>query len=332
MRAFASSETHAAWDRRYEDQRQMRRAWVGAIAGVNFDFRTSGLLVAEWECPHVLGKRGWEHAGWYFVDDQVDPSDTSAGPNAGELRRAGREAARRAGKIVVGVGDRVYVKGLEWVSQADDKLEPRVDQEIVRLQLAVQRSEGGEEPAGSVLLSRKGALGRNYAELGVLEALKERMAVLQADHLDAALLQQLQRQVMRFVDGIEQEVARLGERDTAGGQFGGSLDTKRLANLAALFGYLMGRAEAAAHLKPMALTGLARTKQSHDAGKGNADPDRIAFADEFFKSNPTATAYQAAKAYCMEPEHLHDDAGSVRRTMQRLAPITSPSYRPSKTL
>jgi hypothetical protein len=251
-----------AWDERYEAQRIMRRDWVGEIAGVKFDFSAPELATDKWSCPFVLSADGWDHAGWYFVGNTSSTSPTLLGFTVGELEIRGREQARESGKIIVGVGDHVYVKETDWLSKATDELEPPVDQEVVSLRMVVRRNGGSEESAGTVSVRRRGVLPTGYAEFGVLDAMAERVELLAASTAERAEIETLQRRVDVRVEAFETEVRRLNPllRDSGllSAQFGAPFDVTRLVNIAALYGYRLGRAETQQNLKHHAKGKLSR--------------------------------------------------------------------------
>jgi hypothetical protein len=316
------------WTRRFLANQILRRDWVGKIAGVEFDFRTPELSPEKWSCPSVLSADGWDHAGWYFVDDTPNTSPTLLGVTLGDLEKRGRDQARESGKIVVGVGDRVYVKQTDWLSKATDELEPPVDQEVVSLRMVLRRESGSEESAGAVTVRRRGVLPDGSAEFGVLTALAERVELLAVSKTERAEIETLQRRVDVRVEAFEAEVRRLNpilqESGLLSAQFGTPLDVTRLANIAALFGYMLGRAEAHENLKPYARKKVAEVKRvqeiGRDAGYKNRDPKREAFAEAHKIEFPGATVASATKTYLsLNP---HEDSGSVRRTMKRHFPLT----------
>jgi hypothetical protein len=320
-------KSNPAWQKRFEAQMILRRDWVGKIAGVEFDFRTPELVPEKWSCPVVLGADGWDHAGWYFVRDTSSTSSTLLGVSLDELEKRGRERAREDGKILVGAGDRVYVKQTDWLSKATDELEPPVDQEVVSLRMVVRRQNGSEESAGAVSVRRRGVLPAGYAEFGVLEALAERAELLVEDNQGRSQISTLQHRVDKRMAFIDAELRRLKSDETLGAMnslLSGSFDAARLANIAALFGYMLGRAEADQNLKPYARKKVAEVKHVQEigiaAGYKRRDPKREAFAKAYIIEFPGATVASATKEYLnLNP---NDDAGSVRRSMKRHFPLS----------
>ncbi len=307
----------AQWRERYEADRRLRAAWVGDIAGIKFDFRRPELPAAQWECPSVLDGQAWSHAGWLF---------------ATRIEGAQARQGDHLNRVVLYPGDSVEAEAVERVSAATDPLQPAADQEVSRLHVVIRSSDGQRRAGLMCQVYRKGAVLPHRQHLGVLAAFEDRLPQLPEHESSTAEAKLLASRVAKGLVAAEQEIQR--RRELAPGtldpmQYGTvEIELRQIVNLAALYGYRLGRAEAAHHMEDLARTGDASIKNANAAGiKGgdaNRDPGRELFAQDFWARYPTDTIHAAIEEW--RRTRPQDAESSLRRSFELYCPDTSRSY------
>lgn len=299
---------------------------------VHFDFQNDELPPEKWDCPSIIWEGRSEHPGWYFASDISSSVPTLAGSTFGEIAVDSIARATENGKIVVCAGDRVRAESVEWLTRATDPLEPEVDQEVARLNLIVERISGGSSPGGSVVVYRKGAMRPGFGEIGTLQTLADRVDQLSLESEATAevrqLLERVQKRVERHEDDARLLRQKVGEQASLA-NFGG-LDITRLANIAALLGYRIGRAEANENMAPMARTGHGRTLQAREAGqeggRRHRDTERDKFALEYWNQFPKANINELLVQWRQRHPNDVSYESSIRRSFEGVCPSTSSSY------
>jgi hypothetical protein len=315
--------SQAAWREEFE----VRRSHHGTIDGVQFDFRHPALQPELWALPHLVSERPRGHPGFFIASGLHDNTQTLGGTVA-ELAARGAAAAREDGRDILYPGDRVIVSRVE-LATGYDPLRHAADKDTAVLYLEVLRE--GEDPGNltPMVLRRRGRMDDHFNELDTMETLEARQSGLVADVADHQTLDELRSLVSAQSDRLAAELLELFQEDGIDPWAESrAFAVNRLVNFAVLYGYRHGRLEAASPMEPLARWAIERHDQLREAGRGNAYKARKEFGEMFFAKNPRATAYAAMRAYREVPGNEREDPKSVERSMQRIAPPTSPSYRP----
>jgi hypothetical protein len=326
-----------SWQQRFAAHRHLQANWMGEIAGVMFDFRHPALPPHSWDCPSVLDGQPWDHPGWYFTGVHEGSGETLLGEMLSALSSEAVERAEAKGLVVLNRGDKVRAQTVETVAAVTDALQPEADQAVARLHVIVESIAGVKRRGASCLVYRKGAILPARLDIGVLDTFGDRVSQLPRNDVATAQVRQLKARVDKGLEVVELDMRRRLEQIPnlpgsmfVGGIQGVEIELRRLVNMAALYGYRLGRAEAAHHMEDMARTGDARTTQSLDAAEiaanKNRNVERKDFAEAFWTKYPDATIYAAIEDWRRAHPNHQDSDSSLRRSFELYGPETSPSY------
>ncbi|WP_293679341.1 hypothetical protein [uncultured Phenylobacterium sp.] len=320
--------------RRSEEER-LSRDFVGSVAGVHFDLRHGAIPAGKWACPRLITERPPGHRGFYVAANPASKNLFQASLTT-DLDGIALRTARKHGLDILFVGDRVTVTSATVVDLADDEafaLAP--DRHAAIVHLLVTREGGAQEDLQPLYIWPRGSQAASY-DGDTLARLADRIdSLVRAPPEQSAELRSLAEEV----SDLKREMELLlwdSRREATKNHLVGLADAMpavnlgRLVNLAALYGYRQGWAEAAHEMRPLAQRSIERAKQSRDAGRAGRYPARVEFAEDYWARYPTATAYRVAVEFKKAKDDRLTTVQSIIRSTMPFCPPTSPSFKPTE--
>jgi hypothetical protein len=318
------------------EEERLSDTFRGTVAGVHFDLRHKLIDPKKWALPRLITERPPGHPGFYVAPDPSTKNLFRASL-APDLDESLLQAVREKGLDILFAGDRVRVTTATVVDVSNgDPFALAPDRQAAELSLRVTRESGAQERLQPLYIWPRGSKAASYGG-DILARLADRIESLertppeQSEEL-RGLVAEVRDLKWKLESALWESVrAREDGKDLGlAGNVGAALPTielRRLVNLATLFGYQQGLAEASHEMRPLAQRSIERKEQTKAAGRAGRLTSRVTFAKEYWAKHPEASAYRVAIEFKAEFKDSQSLVQSIIRSIMPLCPSTSPSFK-----